>query len=63
MEEGTCMEENRSLPRLMEGWEKEPGRLRCRYICSFLCRQLDRKWRGTSLLRGRVGSVGVSRNQ
>jgi len=29
MEEGTCMEENRSLSRSMVGWEKEPGRLRC----------------------------------
>ena len=32
MEEGTCMEENRSLSRLLEGWEKEPGRLRCCFI-------------------------------
>ena len=27
VEEGTCMEGNRSLSRLLEGWEKEPGRL------------------------------------
>ena len=30
VEEGTCMEENRSLSRSLERWEKEPGRL---YSC------------------------------
>ena len=32
MEEETCMEGNRSLWRSLEGWEKEPGRLRCCFI-------------------------------
>ena len=32
MEEGTCMEGNRSLSRPLEGWEKEPGRLHCCFI-------------------------------
>ena len=32
VEEGTCMEGNRSLSRLLDGWEKEPGRLRCCFI-------------------------------
>ena len=32
VEEGTCMEHNRSLWKSLEGWEKEPGRLRCCFI-------------------------------
>ena len=32
VEEGICMESNRSLSRSLEGWEKEPGRLRCCFI-------------------------------
>jgi len=32
MEEGICMEGNRSLSRLLEGWGREPGRLRCSFI-------------------------------
>ena len=27
-----CMEGNRSLSRSLEGWGKEPRRLRCRFI-------------------------------
>jgi len=33
MEEWICMEENRSLSRSLEGWEKEPGWL---HRCSFI---------------------------
>ena len=32
VEEGTCMEGNRSLSQSLEGWEKEPGRLHCCFI-------------------------------
>jgi len=32
MEEGTCVEENRSLSRSMEAWERKPGRLCCCFI-------------------------------
>ena len=32
VEEGTRMEGNRSTPRSLEVWEKEPGRLRCSFI-------------------------------
>ena len=32
VEEGTCVGDNRSLSRSLEGWEKEPGRLHCRFI-------------------------------
>ena len=32
VEEGTCMEGNRSLLQSLEGWEKEPGRLHCCFI-------------------------------
>ena len=33
VEEGTCMEGNRSLSQSLEGWEKEPGRL---YSCLYI---------------------------
>ena len=32
VEEGACMEGNRSLSQSLEGWEKEPGRLHCCFI-------------------------------
>ena len=32
MEEGTCIEENKSLSQSMEGWEEKPGRLQWLYI-------------------------------
>ena len=32
VEQGTCMEGNRSLLQSLEGWEREPGRLRCCFI-------------------------------
>ena len=41
VEEGTCMEGNRSLSQSLEGWEKAPLLF---YIYSCLYRQLDRLW-------------------
>ena len=56
MKEGTCIEGNRSLSQSLEGWEKEPGRLCCCFMCTPVSTvQLDRDECMTIGARGDLG--------